>query len=495
MIERDEVTPQLTGTGAWATPVQVAAALIAAAGPALANQRHLFVDDRWIADTHQVARVVPAPTKEPSNPLLVADRPWEGGVNLFGTVLHDEGRFRMWYQVYNLDEQRDRRFRTAVAYAESEDGLNWSKPALGLIDYEGEPTNLVLLSHGTSDLYSPAVVRDDADPDPSRRYKMLYWDSMSEADLASVGPNFPLGEDAPGWVAIPGEGFFVAFSPDGLRWTNHSPQPAFTCACDASSLLRRADGSFEAVFKISTRADRHFRVLGRSTSTDFTTWSEPEVVLEPDWRDAYGTEFYGMSAVRYFGNELGLLWMYYNSPDDKSLDLQLATRRDGAWQRAADRRVLLPRGERAQWDAGGLYAASDLIIAPPGHPDEVWLYYGASSTTHDDTRYGEQAVGLARMRLDGFAAMHAGYFDGELTTTLVEATGEQLVLNLAARQGQVTVVALDTAGRELARSAPLSSVDRTSVPVAWASGEVPPGSTVQLRFLMRHADLFAFWFE
>jgi hypothetical protein len=324
---------------------------------------------------------------------------------------------------------------------------------------------------------------------------MLYWDSMSEADLASVGPNFPLGQDAPGWVAIPGEGFFVAFSPDGLRWTNHSPQPVFTCACDASSLLRRADGSFEAVFKISTRADRHFRVLGRSTSTDFTTWSEPEVVLEPDWRDPYGTEFYGMSALRYFGNELGLLWMYYNSPDDKGLDLQLATRRDGAWQRAADRRVFLPRGARAQWDAGGLYAASDLIIAPPGHPDEVWLYYGASSTTHDDARYSEQAVGLARMRLDGFAAMHAGYFDGELTTTPVEASGGQLTLNLAARHGEVTVVALDPAGRELARSTPLSSLDRTSVPVTWSTGQVPTGSTVRLRFLMRRADLFAFWFE
>ena len=134
--------------------------------------KYLFVDDRWIDSSYEVTHELPEPEMEKLNPVLVADKPWESRGNLYGTLLLDDGQFRMWYQVYNSGAE-DSRYSTAVAFAESQDGIHWEKPALGLFDYGDEPTNIVLISHGTSALYSPAVIKDSNDPDESKRYKNL----------------------------------------------------------------------------------------------------------------------------------------------------------------------------------------------------------------------------------------------------------------------------------------------------------------------------------
>ncbi len=463
-------------------------------------QKYLFVDDRWIGRSYQVTRIVVPPAKEASNPVLKPDKPWEGkDVYVYGTVLVEHGKFRMWYQIYNASEPSDSPFQTCVAYAESRDGLRWEKPLYDYVKYKGEPTNIILLSHGTSALCSPAVVRDDREPDLSRKYKMLYWDSMSKEGLQKKGENFPLGVNVPGWRAIPGEGFFIAYSPDGLKWTDASEQPVFTCACDASSLNKSPDGVYHAFYKISVAPDRHFRILGHSSSRDFQSWTEPKVVLEPDWRDAHGTEFYGMSYIPYFGNHLGLLWMYYNAPNDKHVDLQLAQQAEnGTWQRAADRKVWLATGGIGAWDGGGTYPASDVLISPPGSAEEVWLYYGGTSVFHDDSRFRETSIGLARFRLDGFAAMRAGQFEGWFETSPLRPEGRDLIVNANCLHGSVQVEALDPVTRAvLGRSESIGASDKTRIPVSWGGKPAPlvKGKSVILRFTMKWSDMYSFWFE
>ncbi|HTY37596.1 MAG TPA: hypothetical protein VMH23_10815, partial [Bacteroidota bacterium] len=381
---------------------------------------------------------------------------------------------------------------------ESRDGIHWEKPLMDHVRYKGERTNIVLLSHGTSALCSPAVVRDDNEKDPSKKYKMLYWDSMSKDGLKSAGPNFPLGTAVPGWRPIPGEGFFIAYSPDGLRWTNASEQPVFTCACDASSLNKSPDGTYRAYFKISVAPDRHFRILGESSSRDFIHWTEPAVFLAPDWNDAYGTEFYGMSYVPYFGNNIGLIWVYYNAPNDKHVDLQLAQQSDdGLWHRAADRQVLMQKGGIGAWDGGGTYPASDILIAPSGHSDEMWLYYGGTTVFHDDSRFRETSIGLARFRIDGFTAMRSGQFAGWFETTTVTPTGTTMYVNADCIHGSLQIELLDPSTRKvLGSSIAIKGENRTKIPVKWGTGdELKKGSPVVLRFLMQRCDVYSFWYE
>ncbi|MBP7497622.1 MAG: hypothetical protein KA792_08175, partial [Bacteroidales bacterium] len=49
--------------------------------------KYLFTDDRWIANTYAVSRELHQPEKISNNPLMIADKEWEQGINCFGTVL------------------------------------------------------------------------------------------------------------------------------------------------------------------------------------------------------------------------------------------------------------------------------------------------------------------------------------------------------------------------------------------------------------------------
>ncbi|MCB1093712.1 MAG: hypothetical protein KDL87_19385, partial [Verrucomicrobiae bacterium] len=66
--------------------------------------------------------------------VIRADKPWEKlMISFYLTVLDDPetGTLRLWYIC------RDAKNRPNVAYAESNDGLTWEKPNLGIVDYEG----------------------------------------------------------------------------------------------------------------------------------------------------------------------------------------------------------------------------------------------------------------------------------------------------------------------------------------------------------------------
>src|SRR5690606_21056757 len=93
--------------------------------------------------------------------------------HFYGTVLFDEGRYRMWY--YPVSHGKDYRdiLQGPVCYAESQDGITWTKPALGQVNYKGSlRNNAILLPE--DNIEGVHVIRDDDDPDPKRRYKMAY---------------------------------------------------------------------------------------------------------------------------------------------------------------------------------------------------------------------------------------------------------------------------------------------------------------------------------
>lgn len=457
--------------------------------------KYLFIDDRWIAASYAVYRKVGRFEKHPANPLLISDQPWEGGLKLYGTVMKDRGRYRMWYQMVNF-WVKDVRWATGVGYAESRDGLHWTKPLKGIEHPEYGTTNILMPSAGRAHLCSPSVVKDLAEPDPSRRYKMMFYDTMTAEDLNLHGSPFPMDMTVPGWGAVEGEGTFVCTSGNGIRWKRPT-FPAFAGPNDVSSMSQLSDGRLLASCKTSERPDRHFRVIETAESADGRDWTRHGVVLEPDWRDPPGTEFYGMSAFEYYGNLIGLVCVYHNSADDKSLDVQLATGTSAShWQRAADRATLIPRGAKGEWDAGGIYiASSPLLVAKPGG-EEIHLYYSGISARHDDMRYKEWSIGLGTLRSDGFACMEAGYHAGELITRPITATSENLWINAHAHHGIVRVHLLDAGtGEKLAASRPIQGVDGARIKVRWNRHQGFADRQVILAFEMRKASLYSFWFD
>ena len=92
------------------------------------------------------------------HPLLVADRPWEPRIdNGYPNIVYDPSRkdapFRLWYDTCievaaaHVCTARDTK---ALLYAESEDGITWSKPELGQVSWRGSKRNNIVLvgTHG-----------------------------------------------------------------------------------------------------------------------------------------------------------------------------------------------------------------------------------------------------------------------------------------------------------------------------------------------------------
>lgn len=459
-------------------------------------RKYLFIDDQWIAGTHAIHRSCDRPHKYEGNPIIKADCPWEGGVKLYGTVLREDGRYRMWYQMLNFKEKKELHFVTGVGYAESDDGLQWSKPLKGVRHPRYGKTNVVVASSGRTHLCSPSVIRNDDARNPRDRYQMMFYDAMLGEDLDKLGCPFPTSPTIPGWRGIDGEGMFVCRSKDGIRWERPA-LPLFSGPNDVASMSRLPDGRLLAAYKTSMREDRHFRIIETAESIDGRAWESHGPALVPDWHDPYGTEFYGMSPFDYFGNLIGLICVYHNSPDDKTLDIQMATSIDGrAWQRAGDRRVLLARGAPGEWDAAGVYVASTPVLEPGNLSSPMRLYYSGINARHDDMRYKEWSIGLATLRQDGFASLDAGHFVGELQTQPVVATGSAIRLNLQCIHGWAKLHVLDAeSGKELAVSEKIENLDNPSYHVTWRKAKPFAGRTVRLFIQMQNARLYSFWFE
>ena len=106
----------------------------------IGSDRQLFVDDSWVADSTGVERVLHSPTRQ--SVALEPEHPWEVGGLSYLIAFPDQGKFRGWYRA---DPQlQDSDYNSITCYAESDDGIHWTKPSLGLIEFNGSKDNNIV---------------------------------------------------------------------------------------------------------------------------------------------------------------------------------------------------------------------------------------------------------------------------------------------------------------------------------------------------------------
>ena len=103
-----------------------------------------------------------------SEPLLVAEAPWETTVVPLFIWTTDDGEMRMLYECGAAGQ----------AIATSRDGYRWERPSLGLVEWQGQETNL--LANGISGATGVFIDENPACPE-SERFKavggdMAYYD-------------------------------------------------------------------------------------------------------------------------------------------------------------------------------------------------------------------------------------------------------------------------------------------------------------------------------
>src|SRR5262249_16165739 len=110
------------------------------------GKRQLFVDNYVVEHMDNLTKTLHQPAKHEGNPVLKADRSWEGAVD-WASVIHDEEErvFKIWYLTAN-----------GLAYGTSRDGIHWEKPSLGIREWQGSKENNLV----RSPIVSPTTIKD-----------------------------------------------------------------------------------------------------------------------------------------------------------------------------------------------------------------------------------------------------------------------------------------------------------------------------------------------
>ena len=431
--------------------------------------------------------------------MLKFDQPWEGPHAGYVTILKDGDRFRMYYRgISKLGPDGSEHERTCVA--ESSDGLIWTKPELGLFDFQDRKANNIVL-----------------------------------ANAAPVTHNFcPMIDTRPGvapherFKAVGGTGkeLFAYVSADGFRWTRFRDAPIlsakqmtfpFSHLFDSQNLVFWSD--HEQTYVCYFRVWDGLRRIARSTSADFATWS-PAVMMEQRHDDGSGTESRPAPAEHLYTNQTA---PYFRAPH---LYLAIAARF------FEGRQVLTPEQAKAinvnpdyfrdTADAvlmssrgGKIYDRTFLEgFLRPGIGPQNWVsrtnYPALNPVQTSPTElslyvnqdYAQPTAHVRRysLRLDGFASVHAGAKEETLLTKPFEYSGNAFKINFSTSAGGgIRFILQDVAGPT--DSVPSESLEQIGNEiervVTWKDERAVwrfSKKRVRLKILLRDADLYSIQF-
>jgi len=455
---------------------------------AIGTQLEPFFDDSLLERLDGAQLRLHAPVRR--EVVLQTDQPFESSVSGYYHLLRDGDRIRLYYRGYYPTNTgtRDLSIEQTTNLAESADGIHFTRPELGIVEFNGSKRNNIVLQ-GT-DSHNLFVFRDE-NPTCKRdeRYKA---------------------------VGGPWEKLFGLVSPDGLHWQRIQETPL-----DVKGVFDSLNVVFWDPLKDcyrmfarywEKRGAINYRAIQSCESKDFIHWTEPQ-----PHQYAAGVpldQFYTNATIRCPGAEHLLLSFpkrfipdRTKIPEDsqktagmlypgKSLsEAVFMTSRDGVhWQRPFREAWVRPGPDERNWTHRSNMPAVGIFELTPG---EWSLYIGE--------HYGwpTNRVRRVTVRRHGFASLNGNAVGGTALTKPIVFSGKNLVLNYASSAaGSVRVELQDEAGKPLdgfalADMEPLFGDELTAV-VAWKNNRVLAalaGLPVRLRFELTDTDLYSMQFK
>jgi hypothetical protein len=505
---------------------------ILAADPVSVPSETVFFafDDESLAWQHNLKLTLVSADKHPANPVVRCGpkgAPDYGHAILYGTVIHDGSKFRMWY-LGMIDRElaagQAPGWWRPMCYAESIDGIAWTKPELGLVDLGGNKQNNICLIEGevpsmtlVNDFLS--VLHDPADPDPSRRFKVAYIAHMPHDDIRGGMSNVGIKEGRVGAI-------ITATSADGLRWkvVGDRPVNAGGERFEVSGLYRFGDFYYASGQLISPWSWLNDgRPVGRMMQTfrspDFQTWSKakalsmvmPEQITEPqpvvpDLWSGFGRQMHmGVGMWNRGHVVIGLHGIWQGNPrvraanakqhDGLKIDLGLAISNDGVrFREPVPNFKFLEHGRDGEWDSIALLQGH--AFANVGDKTMIWY-----SHWDCEEKFRSQEIGLATLRRDGFGYLSrndAGDGGHCITKTVrASAQEQQLLVNVAGVTADIplTIELLDKFDRPIPGYSDSDAAKLTSPgiqqPITWPAhghGRVPSNREFSIRVSLPDSD-------
>lgn len=495
----------------------------------IGSRRELFVDD-WLIDRLENARLA-LHRPQPQEVAFQCDQPWETAGPGYPTVLRDGDRYRMYYRCSPPGGREDGDERQVTCYAESPDGVIWTKPKLGLFEFQGSKENNIVWRGSLAHNFTPFR---DSNPDcpEDEQYKAV------------------------GGVKWGSGGLWALVSPDGIHWRKRDDRPLPLAGnFDSQNVVfwDAASELYRAFWRDHRRNDPRVpdgRDVRTATSKDFQTWTEPQWLdyvpgrsgsPERDQTDDPSGDhhqFYTNGVQPYYRAPhllLGFPQRYVDrgwTASTESLP-DLATRRKEAargigggrptrlgtaltdvlfmasrdgrrfhvWPEAFVRPGIQRPGNWYYgdvWYTWGLVETASLL---PGGPAELSLYI-QQRTRPAQSHADPGQLCRHTLRLDGFASVNAPLTGGELITRLLRFSGSRLEINFSTSAGgSLRAEIQDEAGQPLPgftlADCHLQYGDQLDRIVSWKTGaDVSQfaGRPVRLCFELKDADLYSIRF-
>lgn len=401
----------------------------------VSDRKQLFIDRLYIASSENVTLTM-NPAQKLGIVLDSTNEPWELGTGGFFRVIEDDGKYKMYYGAFT-------EVGKSLCYAESTDGLHWTKPSLGLVTVRGSKNNNIIYQDNAID----ATIMLDPKDVPERRYKMFRSNLSTDANTG---------------------GIYASYSADGIHFTEAGrvfPMwPETSIIADWDPRIQK----YVVFTRVFVRNHENQRRIARIEVDDLLKpWPHnpqapllsppaPEnipLVLSTDAQDDPFCDFYTNAAhlyspaqdvylmfptpFRHFAPSPGRQpWFRFEPGNDYGLiEVQMAVSRDGIHWSRPDRRPYFPMGLPDEWDRWTNMMGCGIVR----HKNSLYQYYWSSGRGHDggilrkeydNSIPPKSAHGAVRQRVDGFMSADFAYTGGTLSTPLLTFSGTHLQLNI-----------------------------------------------------------------
>ena len=437
------------------------------------NNKFLFLDDRLIENNKNAKLVVGTIKKNKANPLFVEDKPWEKRFdNLYGNIIYneDENLYQCWYSPFIVDYsskgmtlvERQKPYdppsdrEMGISYAYSKDGINWVKPELGLVKFEGNKNNNLIWRgpHGTG------IFRDFNEKNPLKKYKAIF------------------------------QGISISTSKDGVNWSKSKRIKGVDVAGDThnNAFWAPTIGKYVGITRTWHRIGEKelWRQVARIESDDFLNWTKEEVVLQGE---NINDQMYAMPVFYYAGLYIGLPAIYSSESDRTWTELAWSVDTKN-WKRISPGIPLIPTSDKVlDYDYGCVYACASPIFLK----NEIRLYYGGSDYLHFGWRNG--SLCLATLRPDGFAGYEQLRKDqtAKVKTKLMPFDAKSIQISAdISDNGWVKTTIFDKNGKQVAASDKIIKTTTNGILHFQKNINL---NEIQLEFEFDKAKLYSFTFS
>jgi hypothetical protein len=474
----------------------------------IGTRRELFVDQHLIDRLEGVRLQLHRPLRR--EVVFRTDAPWEGNGSAYQSVFQDGDRFRIYYRGGHHPNskayQTNKNSWETLCLAESKDGIHWTRPELGIVEFQGSTKNNLILDE--------AMVRDIGG---SPAHTAVFKDTNPDCPDQELYKIVIVGSKP--------RGLYLMVSADGIRFQLKSNKPFTTAGAFDSQNLMFWDSVGEVYREYHRSFDKGVRGIMTAASQDAGSFPKPQWIEYPG---AAEQALYTNQVQPYYRAPhifMGFPMRYNDRGWSKSMtelpglegrrfraeqhprygttvtDAAFMTSRDGVTFHRWGEAFIRPGPARKDtWVYGDNFVFWGMVQTKShleGAPDEISLYATEGYWEGAHTSFRRYTL-----RLDGFVSAQAPLSGGALVTKPLTFDGSQLEINFStSAAGSVRVEIQDAADKPIPDftldDCQVQFGDQIDRVVSWKSGtdvSQLAGKTVRLKFVLKDADLYSFQF-